>query len=145
MRVALVSCVKSKRATPSPAKDLYTSELFQRMRKYAESISDRWYILSAEHGVLEPDQVISPYECTLNRMDRAARLRWADRVKAQLVDKMPERAEVIVLAGERYRNGLLPFLRDLGHTVRVPLEGLSFGRQLQRLGELLSTETQSTS
>ena len=29
-----------------------------------------------------------------------------------------------------------PFLQEQGFSVRVPLEGLSFGRQLQRLKEL---------
>ena len=35
-RVALVCCVKLKRATPSPARDLYISALFRGMREYAE-------------------------------------------------------------------------------------------------------------
>ncbi len=50
--VALVSCVKSKRAVASPARELYVSPLFKGMRAYAETRADAWYILSAEHGVL---------------------------------------------------------------------------------------------
>jgi hypothetical protein len=42
-------------------------------------------------------------------------------------------AEVIVLAGLRYREELIPFLRKRGFGVTVPLEGLGFGKQLQRL------------
>lgn len=41
-----------------------------------------------------------------------------------------------MLAGERYRAGLIPFLRQRGFSVTVPLEGLPFGKQLQRLNEL---------
>ena len=37
MRVALVSCVKTKLDTPHPAKDLYTSPLFLGLRGYAEA------------------------------------------------------------------------------------------------------------
>lgn len=135
-RIALVSCVKSKGGAPAPAKELYTSALFRGLRRYAELNADRWYILSAEHGLLHPHQVIAPYERTLNRMGRYDRLRWAARVQRQLRDVLPPWGEVIVLAGERYRQDLLPFLRDRGLQVTVPFEGLSFGRQLQRLKEL---------
>jgi hypothetical protein len=135
-RVALVSCVKSKRSEPAAACDLYTSPLFRHLRGYAEANADAWYILSAEHGLLRPDHVVAPYERTLNNMNRTDRLAWAERVRRQLLEVLPTGAEVIVLAGERYRSELIPFLRAHGFSVRVPLEGLSFGRQLQRLGEI---------
>jgi len=133
IRIALVSCVKSKQSVPARASELYTSALFRALRRHAEVSADAWYILSAEHGLLRPDQVIAPYERTLNRMSKRDRLSWAERVQKQLSDVVPPRAEVLVLAGERYRTDLIPFLRERGHTVSVPLEGLSFGRQLQRL------------
>jgi hypothetical protein len=72
-RVALVSCVKSKRSAPTPACDLYTSPLFRHLRGYAEANADTWYILSAGHGLLRPDQVVAPYERTLNNAGGAAR------------------------------------------------------------------------
>jgi hypothetical protein len=136
VRIALVSCVKSKQPSPAPAKDLYTAALFRGMRGFAEANADAWYILSAEHGLLAPDQVTAPYERTLNKMGKAARQEWAERVQRQLETVLPARAEVIILAGERYREGLVPFLRSRGYVVSIPLEGLPFGRQLQRLKEL---------
>jgi len=65
-RIALVSCVKQKCASAAPARDLYLSQLFRGLRQYAETHSDRWYILSAEYGVLSPGQVIEPYGSYLN-------------------------------------------------------------------------------
>lgn len=138
-RVALVSCVKSKKRAAAPAADLYTSPLFRSLRQYAEAHADEWYILSAEHGLLQPHHVVAPYERTLNKMSKPDRLAWAERVKAQLADVLPPGAEVIVLAGERYREDLLPFLERSGFSVSVPLEGLSFGKQLQQLKEWNST------
>jgi hypothetical protein len=135
-RVALVSCVKSKRASPAAACDLYMSPLFRHLRGYAEANADTWYILSAEHGLLRPDQVVAPYERTLNTMRKADRLAWAERVQGQLFQELTGGAEVILLAGEKYRGDLIPFLQAHGFSVRVPLQGLSFGRQLQRLKEL---------
>ncbi len=137
MRVALVSCVKSKQATPHPAKDLYTSPLFRGLRRYAEAHADRWFILSAKYGLLDPDRVVDPYEKTLNKMSTAARREWADEVKVDLARVLPSGAEVIVLAGERYRENLMPFFQERGHPVQVPLEGLPMGRQILFLNSVV--------
>lgn len=133
--VALVSCVKSKRGEPSFAADLYVSPLFRGYRRFAEKRTDRWYILSAEFGLLSPTEVIPPYERTLNKMKREERARWASGVQAKLLAELSMPSHVILLAGIRYREHLLPFLLRKGHTVEVPLEGLSLGRQLRFLSE----------
>ena len=125
--------MKAKRASAAAAGELYTSQLFRSLRAYAVSHADRWYILSAEHGLLAPDRVIPPYERTLNTMSKSERIAWAERVQRQLMEVLPPAADVIVLAGARYREGLVPFLRKRGFTVAVPLGGLSIGRQLQWL------------
>jgi hypothetical protein len=137
-RIALVSCVKSKKNIAAPAADLYTSPLFRFLRQYAEANADGWYILSAEHGLLHPDTVIDPYERTLNRMGSGERLAWAHGVQQKLLKTLPPDAEIIVLAGSRYREHLIPFLKARGFSITVPLEGLSFGKQLQRLKEINS-------
>jgi len=135
MRVALVSCVKSKQTVPAPAKNLYTSTLFQSLRKYAERNADKWFVISAEHGLVDPEHVLAPYERTLNKMGKADRDRWARGVEHQLGAVLSPGDEGILLAGERYREGLIPFLRRRGHNVTIPLEGLPFGKQLQFLNE----------
>jgi uncharacterized protein DUF6884 len=135
-RVALVSCVKQKQNCTSPARDLYISQLFQGLRRYAEANADVWYILSAEHGVLRPETVVAPYERTLNKMPKRERLIWADRVQKQLLEVLPPDAEVILLAGLPYRERIEPFLRERGFLVQVPLEGLTIGKQLQRLKQV---------
>jgi len=55
---------------------------------------------------------------------------WADKVLHQL-GKVADlkNDEFIFLAGERYRKYLLPHIRNY----KVPLQGLSIGRQLQYL------------
>jgi len=135
-RIALVSCVKQKRSSAAPARDLYVSDLFRGLRRYAEARAGAWYILSAEHGLLHPDQVVAPYERTLNTMRKPERLAWASRVQRQLLEVLPASAEVILLAGARYREDLEPFLRSMGYEVSVPLAGLALGKQLQYLKEI---------
>ncbi|RJG05847.1 hypothetical protein D3870_07300 [Noviherbaspirillum cavernae] len=133
--VALVSCVKTKQERAAAAQDLYRSTLFTGMRRYAEQYADAWFILSAEYGVLRPSQVIAPYERTLNTMRKPDRLAWASRVQQQLLQVLPTGVTVVFLAGDRYREHLVPFLKYHGFVTRVPMEGLPFGRQLSWLNE----------
>ena len=132
-RVALVSCVKSKQLRSARAADLYTSPLFLGFRAYAEAVADEWFILSAKHGLLAPGDVVAPYEMTLNKAGVAERRRWAERVQEQLLEVLTPGSDVVILAGQRYREHLVPFLRELGHSVAIPLEGLQMGQQLQWL------------
>jgi len=135
-RIALVSCVKSKKSSSAAAQDLYVSPLFHGLRRFAESKADAWYILSAEHGLLSPDEIVAPYEKTLNKMPRAERLAWAEKVRQQLLEVLPTGAEIILLAGARYRHDIEAFLRSRGYAVSVPLEGFKMGQQLQYLKSL---------
>jgi hypothetical protein len=136
IRIALVSCVKTKRPSASPACDLYISPWFLGARRYAESHANVWYILSAQHGVLQVDQLVEPYERALTRMRKSERLAWAQIVQKQLLEILPANAEVILLAGLSYRKGIESFLRQRGFVVTVPLDGLRLGPQLRRLKEL---------
>ena len=131
--MALVSCVKAKRTSAARAKDLYTSPFFRALRAYAEAHADTWYVLSAKYGLLDSEQVVDPYELTLNTMPKRQRVAWAERVQDQLLKVLPKGAEVIVLAGSRYRADLVPWLEGRGFSVKVPLKGLRIGEQLHKL------------
>lgn len=134
--IALVSCGKLKRNVPSAAQDLYLSSLFQKSRCYAERTANRWYILSAEHGLVEPSTVIAPYDNTLKGKRRAERSVWARRVYEQICKKVNPTVNIVMLAGQDYCDGLVPLLRQRGHSVEEPLEGLPQGRRLARLDVL---------
>lgn len=132
--ISLVSCVSVKRASPAPAKDLYQSTWFIKARAYVEANGARWFILSAKHGLVQPDEVISPYELTLNTMGIAERRNWARLVQKQMDERMPNAKCIEVLAGQRYREFLMDYLRGRGTTVDIPMEGLPIGKQLSWLG-----------
>ena len=125
----LVSCVSQKRSTSLPARDLYCSDWFLKARAYVEAQSHPWFILSAKHGLLEPDHVIAPYNETLNQMTSAGRRAWATRVADELRHAIHCGDEVIFLAGETYREYLAPMIRDLGCTTDIPMKGLGIGQQ----------------
>ena len=133
--VYLVSCVSKKRTTPTQAKELYISDWFVKARHFVEATHSQWFILSAEYGLVAPDQIIAPYERTLNNMSTLERRAWADRVTAQLERSLPDAERIIVLAGARYREYLMDYLRRRAKIVEVPMEGLTIGRQLHYLAD----------
>jgi len=135
--ITLVSCVSSKTAEANPAENLYTSPLFRKASSYARQIADQWYILSAEHGLLDPETVIEPYDKTLNRMRDAERRAWARHVTMQLEDILVPGDRVVFLAGKRYRENLVGAIREMGCTVEIPMEGLGIGKQLRWLNQHL--------
>lgn len=130
----LVSCVSSKLDRPAPARDLYVSDLFKKVRAYVEKAGQQWFVLSADHGLVHPDTVLAPYEKTLNRMPIAERRAWATRVLTALEPQLPDTDRVVFMAGERYREFLMEPLR-LRVQVEVPMAGLTIGRQLQWLSQ----------
>ena len=133
MSLYLVSCVGRKLSFPAPAKDLYDSSLFHKSRAYVEGFAQPWHILSAKYGLLDLDQVIDPYDLTLNKMLAVDRRRWAEMVMSQMQPHLDGVEAVVFLAGQRYREFLEPKLIERGIVVFVPMEGLTIGKQLSWL------------
>jgi hypothetical protein len=128
--VCLISSVGEKRPTPVAAKDLYVSDWFRKARAFAERKRYRWYILSAEYGLVPPEAVIAPYEKALKAMTIRARRAWAERVLDALLSSEPDIHSVIFLAGQRYREFLADALRIRSVQVEIPMEGLRISEQL---------------
>ena len=131
----VVSCVKEKRATRAPARDLYTSPWFRKARAYVESTGRPWRILSARYGLVGPETTIRPYDKTLNGLPARERRAWADDVLATFDADLADADSVALLAGEAYREFLQPGLEARGVTVSVPMAGLRIGEQMAWLDE----------
>lgn len=131
----LVSCVGQKLAYPAKARELYTSPWFKFASCLAEQRATSWLILSAKYGLIAPSTRIAPYNQTLLTMPKSSRKDWAESVLAQLAPKLSQYSKVVLLAGMRYREFLLPELqRHL--SVEVPMKGLKIGEQLSYLKKL---------
>lgn len=142
-RIILVACAASKQDAPTEARALYTSDLFTKSRAWAErevaaGRADAWFILSAEHGLVAPRQVLAPYNTTLNAMTPAARRRWAADVWAQLGPALVVPTTLVFLAGEHYRASLAKAALAAGHGIEVPMRGLGIGQQKAWLKAVLA-------
>ena len=132
-----IGCVKSKKTRPCKASELYTSSLFRYSFRYALSLTtrDKIFILSAKYGLVKPDDIIQPYELTLNNMNKRQRQQWAYKVYKQLVQEgIDFDEEAIFLCGKKYRE----FLMTKFTNAKAPLKNLGLGEQLKFYKESLN-------
>lgn len=133
MRLGLVGCSAGKKAGLWPAEQLYNSRLFQGRRAWVLATCDDWYILSAKHGLLHPQDPVYSYNLSLHHLNARARREWSRNVLHQLLcQDIPWRhAKVELHAGHMYlEHGLRDGLRELGAVLVEPAQGLGIGQQL---------------
>lgn len=128
----LISCSSTKLDHAAPAKDLYTSPLFRKARELAERSGRPWMILSAKHGLLDPEQIVEPYDLALSDLRAEQRHQWAGMVRRQLSARWEGLATFEIYAGKLY----LAAVEGLEYT--EPLAGLQVGERLRTLNLLLS-------
>jgi hypothetical protein len=88
------------------------------------------YVLSAKHGLLSLEEVVEPYDLTLNQLSMHEVKRWAERTVEQLKHVANLASDrFIFLASERYRKFIVPRVVYS----EIPLQGLSIGKQLRFL------------
>ena len=133
--IVLISCVSVKLSHKAKAEELYISPLFKYGLAYAKSMRpDKIYILSAKYGLLGLNEIIEPYNTTLNTMKNDEIKIWSQKVLDQMKDKINlDSDQIIFLAGENYRKYLIPYIKNYV----IPLKGLGIGRQLKFLKESL--------
>ena len=140
--VVLIACCGSKLDHAAPAGEIYRSMLFMKSWRYAlqRVPVDRIRILSALHGVLEPDRVIEPYDVTLNAMSPVDRRHWGQAVLAQLAEQ-GWASRYIILAGSRYREWVDQ--APSGVEIEIPMRGMGIGHQLSFLTRRADQSIQS--
>lgn len=140
-----MGCTKSKLPYRAPAEQLYSpSALFRGRRAYVIGSCDRWFILSAKHGVLAPSDELEPYDVTLVGAPIPVKRAWSTQVFRELREKLGDLRGVTfeLHAGRDYWGyGLVDQLRRAGANVEIPTEGLSQGLQrrfyLEHVGRIL--------
>jgi hypothetical protein len=134
--IALVACAKTKSTGPSRAITLYESALFRKSVLAALDRTKTVYILSAEHGLVEPGTVLAPYEKTLKTLPAAARRAWGERVAASLRAIAKPRDQLVLYAGDDYAEPLRSALTGEAYVLEAPLGARSLGARLQRLRQI---------
>jgi uncharacterized HhH-GPD family protein len=134
--VVLVGCVKSKLDRPAAARDLYVSALFAKARDLAERGGQPWFVMSAEHGLVAPQEWLAPYDRYLGDTPESYRRVWGAWVVArlELLTGDLRGRTVEVHAGHTYVDAIRGPLRARGAGLVEPLAGLTMGQRLAWYG-----------
>lgn len=137
-----IGCGKTKLSHPAPARELYTGNLFKQRRAYAERMSAGrpWFILSAKHGLLAPDDVVKPYDLTMADLKPVDRAAWHIAVVHGLLDCADDDDDLSKIsfeihAGADYCHPLAKILELVGFgKVTLPVAHMGIGHQLEWYG-----------
>ncbi len=122
----LISCGKNKQPVRAPAAQLYTSPRFHLSVALPRRLGFPFSVLSAKHGLLEPDTLVEPYDASLASLSREERRVWAENVFTQLVTAHPNVRRFVFLADDDYRDDIVPMLQERKVDILEPL--LTFER-----------------
>ncbi|CAI6238712.1 hypothetical protein NRS6118_04480 [Bacillus subtilis] len=109
-RLCIIPCGKKKiwdvqpDAGPVRAEDAYLSPFHQACERYAKTFFDEWVILSAKHGFLRPDDLVSGnYDVTFGTGH--PEIMTADELRRQFHEKgFSDIEELVMLGGKKYRS-----------------------------------------
>lgn len=136
---ALIPCSKSKADQPCSAREMYwPSELFRGAFETAIAQGQRPLIVSALYGLLQPDQIITPYDVTLKGQTPFQRRHWAAPLvfgDGGILSLASPGDSFVSYMGENYAQYVVGFLRGRGYTVEEPLKGMKQGARKKRFRE----------
>jgi hypothetical protein len=117
--VILLGSIGDRVNVPAPAKEVYREVAFQLGRLDAELSGSEWFVLSAEHGLLAPNEWMSPDSRTLADMEPSYRVVWAAWVVARLQSMVGSLDGMIVRvdAPTAFVGPLFSVLQDTGAAV----------------------------
>lgn len=127
MRICAIGCGAAKLDRRAPVRDLYTGCLFRDALSYAEGRGfDRIFVLSAEHGILDLEREVDPYNRRLRDLTPAQRLILGEHVREVLRLHAEGPADLTILTGAPYAELVRPLAVE-GWTLREPLAGMTQG------------------
>lgn len=133
-RIVLAQCTDSKRSGKHPARNLYDeSDYFRKQRAYCKT-ADRWFVQSAEYGLLHPDDVVESYDTHAKNLDDPDG--WGEEIAADLASRVPADAVIEILGGAKYASPLTPALEHRGLEVVEPLRGQGIGKRKSTLMDM---------
>jgi hypothetical protein len=129
----LISCSKTKLTETAPARELYTGKLFQKAVAWAERQQHPWFIISALHGLVIPNQHLQPYDYSLKMLRIREQESWAQRTIGQVTRYASAGSHAFLIMPELYRRHIETALLRHNISYENPLEGMAIGQQMKWL------------
>ena len=111
----IAGCSQKKLLNPAPAIELNQGQLFKAIRKLAIKNQFDLKILSGKYGLLEPDQIIEPYNQKIKTKADIKRVR--EIVNPTITQIWRDYGIIIVIMGKNYREVLKPFFDNKFYVV----------------------------
>lgn len=125
---------------PAKARVAYVGPPFKVNRAFAERFADKWIILSAKYGLIDPDFIIlKDYDVTFTRP--STNPITVDEVRKQLEEmkNLQGYDTVIALGGQKYTDIAKQVFANFAQ-VLPPTEGLSLFDAMQKVSSLSKLE-----
>jgi hypothetical protein len=97
--VLLLASAGALAEAPTAAAALFLSAGFARAKELAAASGVPWFVLSAKHGLLDPDDVVGPYDLQLGERSPAYRSVWGEWVVGQLAERVALEGAVVEVHG----------------------------------------------
>ena len=110
---------------------MYTGSLTRAAIRHADRAGHPWFVVSALWGLVEPGQMVEPYNVRVTELDARAQALLGEQVARVLRERVPRARVVEAHAGEAYLRVLRGPLQAQGFTVEAPLAGMEIGERLR--------------
>lgn len=142
-RVLVVThCAARKRGTPAPPQRLYVSARIRRVYEIAKRYGATFGVISAKYGLVYEDEVIEPYEATIDSGSAFDAL--VERVSAKLSERGPWDWLVYFGTAKNYVTAFFCAAYRAGYGDRTMVVGRNTMGELDRLAHLLARSKQIT-
>ena len=133
--MALVGCGKKKAVTEAglPAHELYIGNPFRMAFSHARRTVDDVHILSALHGLVDPFQLLAPYDMGMTQMLMSEQREWGRQIVLSLRAAYPlTPLRIIFYAGAHYVRPVAAALESEKDywTYEDPLKGMNLFQRL---------------
>jgi len=124
---------------PAKAKNAYVGAPFKVNKAFAEKFSDKWIVLSAKYGFIDPEFII-PKNYNVTFKKPSTNPINTDALKKQLKQKNLDSYDtVIALGGKDYTTIVKKIFKKVSKVI-APTEGLPIGKAMGHVKSLVKLE-----
>lgn len=135
----LMACSATKASAPAPALDLYQGVMYQTFRARVKPLArPKVVILSALHGFVQADAILSPYEQRMTKARAGEMLADLPRFMKDVI--WPDAISQVFLAGGKdYRDVMRAAIMVVYPNARIEECSGGIGYQRSQLGNYLNS------
>ncbi len=100
--------------------------------------SDKWFILSAKYGLIEPENKISPYDIKIDDLKDEAKNKWVKEVSKKLKLIIDKDQPIVFLGDSKYFEDISIILRKTNITTFIPFKHISHNHRVDWLSQNLN-------